>query len=116
MQFKTSFITFALTTLSVITRGAADCNPAPEPASECTTGPIQCCETVECGTLPSVSTILSLLGIVLPDPDILIGFTCTPLSLFIGLHSFSCSSAQAVCCVDNEYSGLIAIDCVPVIL
>ncbi|KIK53767.1 hypothetical protein GYMLUDRAFT_232645 [Collybiopsis luxurians FD-317 M1] len=108
MQFKFAFVTAALATLAVAT-------PAPrggEPASSCTTGPVQCCNTVESASSPAAAGILALLGIVLQNLDVLVGLTCDPITV-IGVGGSGCS-AQAVCCEDNSHGGLISIGCVPV--
>ncbi|KIK53762.1 hypothetical protein GYMLUDRAFT_925512 [Collybiopsis luxurians FD-317 M1] len=108
MQFKFAFVTAALATLAVAT-------PTPrggEPASSCTTGPIQCCQSVQSASSSPVSILLGLLGIVLQDLNVDVGLTCSPITV-IGVGSSGCS-AQAVCCQDNSHGGLISIGCVPV--
>ncbi|KAF5356484.1 hypothetical protein D9757_012562 [Collybiopsis confluens] len=107
MQFKLAFVTVALATLAAAT-------PAPrnEPASSCTTGPIQCCNTVTTASNPAAAGILALLGIVLQDLTVAVGLTCSPITL-IGVGNSGCA-AQAVCCEDNSHGGLISIGCVPV--
>ncbi|KAE9407603.1 hydrophobin 2 [Gymnopus androsaceus JB14] len=109
MQFKLAFVSATLATLAVATptlRG--------EPASSCTTGPIQCCASTESATDPTAAGILSLLGIVVQGVDVLVGLTCSPITV-IGAGDSSCS-AQAVCCQDNSHGGLISIGCAPVTL
>ncbi|TFK58454.1 fungal hydrophobin [Pluteus cervinus] len=82
----------------------------PIPASQCNTGPIQCCNSVEsvCTTLP----LFGLLGIVLSDIDVLVGITCTPITV-IGVSGNSCT-AQPVCCENDTFNGVVAIGCTPV--
>ncbi|KAJ4466317.1 hydrophobin 2 [Lentinula aciculospora] len=108
MQFKLAFVSAALATLAVAT-------PAPrgEPASSCSTAPVQCCESVEPASSTAVAPILASIGVVLQDLNVLVGLTCSPITV-IGTSS-SCS-AQAVCCEDNSHGGLISIGCVPVTL
>ncbi|KAJ3987022.1 hydrophobin 2 [Lentinula detonsa] len=108
MQFKFAFVSAALATLAVAT-------PAPrgEPASSCSTGPVQCCQSVEPASSSSAAGVLGLLGIVLQDLTVDVGLTCSPITV-IGTSS-SCS-AQAVCCEDNSHGGLISIGCLPVTL
>ncbi|KAF5389704.1 hypothetical protein D9757_005963 [Collybiopsis confluens] len=76
MQFKIAFCSLALATLA-----AATPTPAPrnEPASSCSTGPIQCCDTVTSfeDSLTALKILLSL-GIVLQDVDVLVGLSCSP--------------------------------------
>ncbi|KIK53777.1 hypothetical protein GYMLUDRAFT_207199 [Collybiopsis luxurians FD-317 M1] len=108
MQFKLAFVTAALASLAAAT-------PAPrggEPASSCSTGPVQCCNSVVPASDSAAAGVLSLLGIVLQDLTVAVGLTCSPITV-IGVGSNGCS-AQAVCCEDNSHGGLISIGCVPV--
>ncbi|KAJ3808150.1 hydrophobin 2 [Lentinula lateritia] len=109
MQFKLAFVSAALATLAVATPAPRD-----EPASNCSTGPIQCCNSVQSASSTPVTTILGLLGIVLQDLNVDVGLTCSPITV-IGASGSSCS-AQAVCCEDNSHGGVISIGCVPVTL
>ncbi|TFK60745.1 hydrophobin-domain-containing protein [Pluteus cervinus] len=78
---------------------------------QCTTGPIQCCQTVQsAGSLLSLPSIASILPPV--DPTVLVGVTCTPLTI-VGLGGDSCSE-QPVCCTDNSFGGVISVGCTPV--
>ncbi|KAF5356479.1 hypothetical protein D9757_012567 [Collybiopsis confluens] len=109
MQFKLAFVSAALATLAVAT-------PAPrggsEPASSCSTGPLQCCNTVTTVNDPTAATLIGLLGIVIQDVTALVGLTCSGISL-VDLANGGCS-AQAVCCQDNSHGGLISVGCIPV--
>ncbi|KAF5356487.1 hypothetical protein D9757_004550 [Collybiopsis confluens] len=108
MQFKFALLSAALATLAVAT-------PAPrggEPASSCTTGPVQCCNTVTTASNPAAATLLGLLGIVVQSVTAVVGLSCSPISV-IGIGGSGCK-AQAVCCQDNSHGGLISIGCVPV--
>ncbi|EIW57210.1 fungal hydrophobin [Trametes versicolor FP-101664 SS1] len=87
--------------------------PSAKPPPTCSTGPVQCCNSVEKASNPVASLILGLLGIVL-GPDVVVGITCSPLSV-IGIGAGSCS-ANAVCCENNSHGGLISIGCIPIIL
>ncbi|KAI0719189.1 fungal hydrophobin-domain-containing protein [Cerioporus squamosus] len=80
------------------------------PPSSCSTGPVQCCNSLQKADDPVVALLLGLLGIVL-GPDVEVGLTCSPISV-IGIGSSSCS-AQTVCCEDNSHGGLISIGCIP---
>ncbi|KDQ62777.1 hypothetical protein JAAARDRAFT_87356, partial [Jaapia argillacea MUCL 33604] len=86
-----------------------------EPASSCTTGPIQCCNTVESASSPAAAGILASIGVVVQDVTALVGLTCSPITA-IGVGSGSSCSASPVCCTDNSWGGLISIGCVPVTL
>ncbi|KAM5541799.1 hypothetical protein V8D89_004528 [Ganoderma adspersum] len=84
-----------------------------EPPSSCSTGPIQCCNTVEKASDSGAAAILGLLGIVLQDLNVLVGLSCSPISV-IGVGGSNSCSATAVCCQNNNVGGLISIGCVPV--
>lgn len=95
---------------------------SPEPTWACTTGPIQCCESIQkvhtlsSGTrtnifadgnkLPSssqptdheASVILGLLELVVEGLDVLVGLTCSALT---GVANGSCE-ANVVCCQNNN--------------
>ncbi|KAI0777699.1 fungal hydrophobin-domain-containing protein [Trametes elegans] len=79
----------------------------------CSTGPIQCCNSVDSASSNVVSAILGVLGLIL-DPDVQVGTQCSPISV-IGAGVGACS-ATPVCCENNNVGGLISIGCVPVIL
>ncbi|KAL5527865.1 hypothetical protein ACEPAG_6666 [Sanghuangporus baumii] len=85
---------------------------ATQAASQCDTGDLQCCNSVQSAGSPAAAGLLGLLGIVIQGLDIPVGLTCDPISV-IGLGSASCS-AHPVCCQDNSHGGLISIGCVPV--
>ncbi|KAJ8497099.1 hypothetical protein ONZ45_g12192 [Pleurotus djamor] len=76
------------------------------PASQCTTGDIQCCNSVQSSKSDAVGLILGLLGVVLGAVEVLVGLNCSVLG-------GSCN-AQTVCCENNSFGGLIAIGCSPV--
>ncbi|KAF5346282.1 hypothetical protein D9758_011498 [Tetrapyrgos nigripes] len=83
-------------------------------SSQCNTGPIQCCDSVDKAGSSAVSPILGLLGVVIQDLNVLVGINCSPISV-IGVGGDSCS-ATPVCCENNTFNGLIAVGCVPVII
>ncbi|KAI9069432.1 fungal hydrophobin [Trametes sanguinea] len=86
-----------------------------EARADCSTGALQCCDSTAEASSPAVSDLLGLLGIVLQDVDVLVGLTCSPISV-IGVGAGNSCSATAVCCEDNSHGGLISIGCVPVSL
>ncbi|THU91474.1 fungal hydrophobin [Dendrothele bispora CBS 962.96] len=108
MQFTLLASLATLATLAVATptrRGG-------EPASQCNTAPVQCCDSVQSADSPAASSLLALLGIVVQDVTIPVGITCSPISV-IGVGGDSCS-ANPVCCEDNSFKGVVALGCVPV--
>ncbi|KAI8970904.1 hydrophobin 1 [Trametes punicea] len=83
------------------------------PRDTCSTGPIQCCQSVESADSAAGSLLLGLLGIVLEDVTALIGLDCSPITV-IGVGTGNSCSANAVCCENNNVGGLISIGCVPI--
>ena len=77
MQFKLA----TLTALALATLAAATPAPRGESPSDCSTTPIQCCDSVVPATDPSAVKELGLLGIVLSNVDVLVGLTCTPITV-----------------------------------
>ncbi|KAF5350945.1 hypothetical protein D9757_013736 [Collybiopsis confluens] len=107
MQFKAAFVAAAIASL-------AAASPTPrddQPGNTCSTGPIQCCNSVSSTSNPTIASLAGLLGIVLPAVNVAVGLLCSPISA-IGIGGGACS-AQAVCCEDNS-SSLISIGCLPV--
>ncbi|KXN84421.1 60S ribosomal protein L27-A, partial [Leucoagaricus sp. SymC.cos] len=78
--------------------------------SNCSTGPVQCCNSVTHSSHESATTVAQGLGLILP-PDVAVGLTCSPLSV-IGIGGNQCN-AQTVCCDNNNFNGLIAVGCTP---
>ncbi|RPD64626.1 fungal hydrophobin [Lentinus tigrinus ALCF2SS1-7] len=84
-------------------------------ASQCSTGDLQCCKSVESASSLGGTLLLGLLGIVLSDLNVLLGLNCSPITV-IGVGSGDACSANVVCCSNNNVGGLISIGCVPVLL
>ncbi|KAL5487565.1 hypothetical protein ACEPAI_5673 [Sanghuangporus weigelae] len=85
---------------------------ATQPASQCNTGDLQCCNSVQSAGSSDAAGLLGLLGIVLDGLDIPVGLTCNPISV-IGTGTSGCS-AHPVCCEDNSHGNLISLGCIPV--
>ena len=47
----------------------------------CSTGTIQCCDTVEKASDPAAAGILASIGVVVQDVDALVGLTCSPITV-----------------------------------
>jgi hypothetical protein len=85
MQFTRASVALAtFVTFAAAIPLSGDSTPAPIPASQCNTGPIQCCNTVQRADSPAVAPLLGLLGVVVEDITALVGATCSPISV-IGL-------------------------------
>ncbi|KAF5351510.1 hypothetical protein D9758_007193 [Tetrapyrgos nigripes] len=102
MQFKLLAIS-ALATLAAATSA---------PASQCNTGNLQCCNSVQDANSDVVSALLGLLGIDIGSVTAQVGVTCSPISV-IGVGGNSCT-AQPVCCENNSFNGVVALGCTPV--
>ncbi|KAI9063611.1 fungal hydrophobin [Trametes sanguinea] len=89
--------------------------PTSTSTSTCSTGDIQCCNSVESASSPGGSLLLGLLGIVVEGVDVLLGLNCSPLDV-IGVGSGGNCNSNVVCCQNNNLGGLISIGCVPIIL
>ncbi|KAF5384459.1 hypothetical protein D9757_014001 [Collybiopsis confluens] len=72
MQFKAAFVTAAIASLAAA---------SPTPRDTCSTGPIQCCNTVMSENNPVIGLLSGLLGIVLPNLGLNVGLQCSPISL-----------------------------------
>ncbi|KAI8970903.1 fungal hydrophobin-domain-containing protein [Trametes punicea] len=114
-----AFIYFLLS-LSILAVAMPGGTPTPTPTgssgasgNECSTGAIQCCNSVESSNSASVSLLLGLLGIVLGDITGLVGLDCSPITV-IGVGTGNACSANTVCCQNNNVGGLISIGCVPI--
>ncbi|KAL0945827.1 hypothetical protein HGRIS_012111 [Hohenbuehelia grisea] len=82
------------------------------PPSQCNTGSTLCCNSTGHANDGLIGLILGLLGVVIKDLTVLIGVTCSPLTV-IGAGSNSCSH-QPVCCTNNSFNGVIATGCSPI--
>ncbi|KAH9849352.1 fungal hydrophobin-domain-containing protein [Lenzites betulinus] len=91
---------------------------APPPSATgdlCSTGSLQCCQSVGGASDPVIGVILGLLGIVIDGVDVLLGLQCSPIKI-VGLGNNSACSDNVVCCENNSIGGLISIGCIPIIL
>ncbi|KAM6500305.1 Hydrophobin, partial [Amanita muscaria] len=79
--------------------------------SDCNTGSINCCESVQSTTDPAVQTLAGLFNIALPNAAALVGVHCNPISA-LALSSNSCSE-QPACCTGNQMAGVLTFGCNP---
>ncbi|KAF7419377.1 hypothetical protein PC9H_001965 [Pleurotus ostreatus] len=85
------------------------------PVGSCSTGKVQCCNSVEHSTQPHVNNLLlglehfglvkGLIGGLTGN----VGIQCSPLLL-----SGNSCTAQTACCENVHFNGLIAVGCSPV--
>ena len=81
MFFKQAIlVATTLATLAVATP-VVDVRRRTDPASSCTTGTINCCNSSAAADDKSITGLLSLLNIVVGDITALVGITCTPISV-----------------------------------
>ncbi|KAI0740335.1 fungal hydrophobin-domain-containing protein [Earliella scabrosa] len=103
---------------------AAPAPPQPTPANpgghgepgagQCSTGPVQCCNTVAESDSEEGKALLGLLNVDVSDIKGLVAAQCSPITV-VGAGRSECSS-HAVCCQNNNTGGLVSVGCVPVIL
>ena len=79
MQFKLSALVAATLATSVIAGGSPSGGSTPS----CSTGPIQCCNSVEKASSPAASKLLALLGIVVQDVNVPIVASPAPPSTLL---------------------------------
>ncbi|KAH9846315.1 hypothetical protein C2E23DRAFT_853419 [Lenzites betulinus] len=72
---------FALSALALLAAATPAPVPGGEPASSCSTAPIQCCNTVTSASSASAADVLAALGVVVQDVNALVGLTCSPISV-----------------------------------
>ena len=58
----------------------------PATAQTCSTGSLQCCDSVEKASDPAAAAILASIGVVVQDVDAVVGLTCDPITV-IGVGS-----------------------------
>ncbi|TFK46054.1 hydrophobin-315 [Heliocybe sulcata] len=92
----------------------AAATPTPnEPASQCATGNLQCCQSAQDASDPAVATLLGSLGIPVQGLTGLVGLTCSAISV-VGVGSGDSCTETPVCCSDNAFAGVVSLGCVPV--
>ncbi|KAF8843450.1 hydrophobin [Paxillus ammoniavirescens] len=94
--------------------GAKRGSPSGSPGgSQCNTGPVQCCNSVQTsGGGNEIDTLLTLLGLEVPAGTS-VGANCSPISA-VGTGSGASCTQQPVCCENNNFNGLVNVGCSPV--
>ena len=118
-------LAFALT----FAASSVDAAIVPRGGETCSSGPMQCCNSLQkvrlpfwrrashghslCtkyaqASTPSVSILLSLLGVVLQGADAFVGFDCTPIPI-LGVGAGGSCSSEPVCCENNSVVRLLSL-------
>ncbi|KAF9236787.1 hydrophobin 2 [Melanogaster broomeanus] len=103
----------ALATTAFAVLAVAAPNNVARETSECNTGTLQCCNSVQQSNSPTVAALLTSLGIPVGSVIGDVGVTCTPITI-VGTGSGATCTQQPVCCKDNRYNGVVNIGCSPV--
>ncbi|KAJ6540240.1 hypothetical protein B0H10DRAFT_2229736 [Mycena sp. CBHHK59/15] len=105
--------------LSVIVTSVLITLAAATPARRTTTPPVttptspQCCSSVVPSSSSAASVVAALLGLDVSSLNVPIGLSCSPITV-VGNN---CGSTTVVCdAPKQEWSGLIAINCIPITL
>ncbi|KAI0753519.1 fungal hydrophobin [Daedaleopsis nitida] len=106
---------FTISTLAILAAAIPTPNDTPAGGDSCTTGAIQCCESVQSANSTAVAPILGALGIVVQDVTGLVGLSCSSINV-VGVGSGNACNANTVCCENNAVGGLISLGCLPVTL
>ncbi|KAF8151371.1 hypothetical protein B0H34DRAFT_664655 [Crassisporium funariophilum] len=82
------------------------------PASQCSPGQLQCCQSLMPANQSPASSILAVLGIVVVPATTPVGLNCSPIPA-IGPGTLQCNTIS-LCCTANGWNGIVSIDCVAV--
>ncbi|KAF8063153.1 hydrophobin 2 [Lyophyllum atratum] len=114
-----SFVAFlAFTSLAAATKPTTTVTTTPQPtgtqpASQCGTENLHCCDTIQYSDSSAIAPLLHTLNIVIEGVATPIGITCTPINV-LGIGSDGPCAGQPVCCQNNDFHGVVAIACVPI--
>ncbi|KAL4076447.1 fungal hydrophobin-domain-containing protein [Scleroderma yunnanense] len=81
--------------------------------NSCSSGTLQCCNTVMDSTSSSAGVLAGLLGIVSPLLGPLMGVNCSPIT-GVGVGTGANCVQQTVCCQNTQFNGLINIGCIAI--
>ncbi|KAI0631626.1 fungal hydrophobin [Trametes polyzona] len=108
MQFFTIISTLALALV-----GSVSAVPYSSASSQCDTGSLKCCDSVQPAHAWHVKNILTALDILdQVGENEQVGLTCTPLNIPAVGGDQSCT-AMPVCCNGNNFGGF-SIGCSPI--
>ncbi|KAJ7841876.1 fungal hydrophobin [Mycena olivaceomarginata] len=96
----------------LITLAAATPTGTPPPPVTTPSSP-QCCDSVVSSTSTAASAVAALIGLDLTGLDVPVGLSCSPITV-VGNN---CGSTTVTCdAPEEEWGGLIAINCIPITL
>ncbi|RPD55315.1 hypothetical protein L226DRAFT_538155 [Lentinus tigrinus ALCF2SS1-7] len=72
-----------------------------------------CCKSLEPASSDAGAAALKAISVVVQDVNVLVGLTCSPITV-IGVGSGGECSDYTVSCADNSHFPLVGIDCVSV--
>ncbi|KAJ7795509.1 fungal hydrophobin [Mycena olivaceomarginata] len=94
----------------LITLAAATPTGTPPPPVTTPNSP-QCCASVVPSTSSAASAVAALIGLDLSGLDVPVGLSCSPITV----GGNNCGSTTVTCdAPQNEWGGLIAINCLPI--
>ncbi|KAL5480463.1 hypothetical protein ACEPAI_1733 [Sanghuangporus weigelae] len=103
----------ATTILAIASAAVAVAIPAPVPSSgSCSTGTMQCCDSIAPNDSTNSQTLAGLIPIGLVGTSVPVGLNCIPISV-LGLGSSGTCNSQAACCEDVTSGGLVGLNCSP---
>ncbi|KAF7344796.1 Hydrophobin 2 [Mycena venus] len=71
----------------------------------------QCCNSVVSSSSTAASAVAALLGLDLTGLDVPVGLSCSPITV----GGNNCGSTSVTCdAPEEEWGGLIAINCIPI--
>ncbi|OJT12010.1 Fruiting body protein SC3 [Trametes pubescens] len=80
-QLTAAFATLAILAVANALPGGAPAPSAPAGgAQSCSTGAVQCCNSVQSADSAAIAPILGLLGVVLQDVNIPVGLSCSGIT------------------------------------
>ncbi|KIY44721.1 hydrophobin-domain-containing protein [Fistulina hepatica ATCC 64428] len=101
----TTIVTTTKSATTTVTVSSPGSTTTSIPASSCSTGDEQCCNSLVSSDSASGSLLLGLLGIVLGPIEAILGIGCSPISVLSG-GSAGCSG-EVVCCEDNSFVRIL---------
>ncbi|KAL5514006.1 hypothetical protein ACEPAG_2767 [Sanghuangporus baumii] len=107
-------LSFRVATTILAIASAAIAVAIPAPASDsgsCSTGKLQCCDSIQPNDSTDDQTLAGILPIGLQGLNIPIGVNCIPINV-LGVGSSGTCSSQAACCNGVTSDG-VGINCSP---